>query len=408
MPMRLLLVEDKDSFRRLLVQALAGSVWETTAVAEPAKALELLETEAFDVLVTDLRLPGFSGLELLQKAKRVRPGLRAILMSAYGEPRDIVEAMRCGADDFLPKPFDLDLFLALLDRLRALVGAPPPDPREPWVTRSAAMAELELQLRKVAETSLPVLFLGERGTGKGRAARRLQVLGRPDAPFTTRTASVLTTKVIDLDLLRVLQGGSLYLANLDDLDEGSGEALAKLMVSPMGQAVRWLAGAEELAKIPSALRLAFGALQLRLAPLRERKEDLLPIFRVYLERAAQAGGRTPPDLDKPVERQILEHPWLGNVRELVTSAHATLRLAEGLLVKRLALEQADSRLVLGWPPPGTLDSMLRFLNHRAEAALLQRALDSAGGEPSQAAQTLGLSVRALGLRLREHGMAVKE
>ena len=123
--MRLLLVEDKDSFRRLLVQALADSPWTVEALADPAEALRALAAASHDVMVTDLRLPSMSGLELIRQAKRLQPALRVVLMSAFGEPKDIVEAMRLGADDFLPKPFDLDVFLALLDRLRALVGAPP-------------------------------------------------------------------------------------------------------------------------------------------------------------------------------------------------------------------------------------------------------------------------------------------
>src|SRR5690349_4107179 len=139
--MDLLLVEDKDSFRDLLVKALAGTDWSVDAVADPQEALERLEARAFPVMVTDLRLPGLSG-----RAKRVRPELRAVLMSAFGEPKDIVEAMKLGTDDFLPKPFDLDAFLALLERLRALAGAPPPPGDEPWIASSPAMRALEAQI----------------------------------------------------------------------------------------------------------------------------------------------------------------------------------------------------------------------------------------------------------------------
>ena len=402
--MRLLLVEDKDSFRRLLVQALRDSAWETTAVADPVQAMELLEAEPYDLLVTDLRLPGFSGLELLRRAKRARPGLRAVLMSAYGEPKDIVEAMRAGADDFLPKPFDLDLFLALLDRLRALVGAPPPDPREPWVFRSPALVELEQQLRKAAEADLPVLWTGEAGAGKGRSARRLHLLGRPTGPFATRPAAGFAAGGADPDLLRLLQGGSLYLSGLDEVDPEDGENLARIIAGPPGRGLRWLAGATHPSALPVPLRLVFGALQFHLPPLRERREDLLPLFREHLALAAQAEGRTPPDLDRAVERQILEHPWQGNVRELVSCAFATLRGCDGLRVRRLVLETSGGGLRLAWPPQGPLDSMLRQIGQEAEGALLVRALEAAGGEPARAAQALGLSLRSLGSRLREHGI----
>jgi len=100
--------------------ALADSAWAVRAVPDPQEALRALAEQPFHVLVTDLRLPGMSGLELIRRARLAQPSLRVVLMSAFGEPKDIVEAMRLGADDFLPKPFDLDAFLALLDRLRAL------------------------------------------------------------------------------------------------------------------------------------------------------------------------------------------------------------------------------------------------------------------------------------------------
>jgi DNA-binding NtrC family response regulator len=215
--MRLLLVEDKDSFRRLLVQALAGSAWDVTAVGDPAQALAVLAEAPFEVLVTDLRLPGMSGLELLKAAKRSRPALRAVLMSAFGEPGDIVEAMRWGADDFLPKPFDLDRFAEVLERLRALVEAPPPDPREPWIVQAPAMRELDQALAKAAQTSFPVLFQGEPGSGKRRAARRLHALRHPQAPFLCLSASSLSPAGPDERRMALLQGGSLLVSDLEDL-----------------------------------------------------------------------------------------------------------------------------------------------------------------------------------------------
>ena len=183
LPMDLLLVEDKDSFRRLLIQALEGSAWSVRAVADPQEALRALEAAPSQVLVTDLRLPGMSGLELIRRARQLHPTLRVVLMSAFGEPRDIVEAMRLGAEDFLPKPFDLDVFLALLDRLRALVGAPPPDPAEPWIAHSAPMQALDQALRRAAGTDAAGAVPGRTGGRKGPllpgASTPCGILARP-------------------------------------------------------------------------------------------------------------------------------------------------------------------------------------------------------------------------------------
>ena len=402
-----MLVEDKDTFRRLLVQTLHGSVWETEAFADPREALEKLEAEPFDVLVTDLRLPGFSGLELLRRAKRARPGLRVVVMSAFGEPKDIVEAIRCGADDFLPKPFDLDLFLLLLDKLRALVGAPPPDPTEPWIALSPAMRELDRGLSGAAETTLPVLFHGAPGTGKARASRRLHALSHPRAPYAVLAAASLGPEGPEEGFLRMLEGGSWLLRGLEELPHAFVPGLLSAMEGPLGSRVRWTASTRDPAALPELLRHRFGALQFLLPSLRERKDDLLLLLRMFLERAARAEGALIPVLEKGAERQAVEHPWTANLKELAAAASASLRSAQGGRIKALVLGADSGLLSLPFPAPGTLESMLKETQNGAEALLLRRALEASRGELAPAAEALGLTARALGLRLREHGIPLE-
>lgn len=402
-----MLVEDKDTFRRLLVQTLKGSVWDTEAFAEPRAALERLEAGPFDVLVTDLRLPGFSGLELLRRAKRLQPGLRVVLMSAFGEPKDIVEAMRCGADDFLPKPFDLDLFLALLDKLRALVGAPPPDPAEPWISCSPQMRELDRGLAGAAETTLPALFTGEPGAGKARASRRLHTLARPQGPYLILAASSLDPAGPDENLLQMLEGGSLFLRGLDEVSAAAVPGLLKAMESPLGGRVRWMAGCRDQAALPGILEPRFGALQFGIPRLRDRREDILPALRMFLDRSTRAEGRLAPVLDRGAERQALEHGWPGNFKELGAVAAASLRGVEGGRLRALHLEGNTAWISLPLPGQGSLESMLKELQRSAECQLLEKALEQAGGSLPGAADRLGLTVRALGLRLREHGIRLE-
>lgn len=396
--MRLLLVEDKDTFRRLLVQALAGTAWAVLAVGDPKEALEALERSPFEVLVTDLRLPGISGIELLRRAKRMHPGIRIVLMSAFGEPEDIVEAMRCGADEFLPKPFDLDHFHSTLEHLLALVEAPPPDPREPWVVQSPAMKALDRALSKAADSHASALFLGEKGVGKLRAARRLHSLWNPQGPFLVVSA----TSLPDESHMKLFAHGSLYLMDLEELSAAQVQAVHAAMEK--GETIRWMGGARSQQSVPESLRLRLGVLCFQLPPLRERKEDVLPLFRSFLEAAARQDGRTFPLVERSVERDLLQRGWPGNVREVAWCATQALRTTQGAILASIppSAEALETTLCIPLPEPSTLEAMLSELVKVAEPFLLRRALQAHAQDPSAAAAALGLTTRALAQRLREH------
>jgi DNA-binding NtrC family response regulator len=405
--MDLLLVEDKDSFRKLLEKALEGSAWTLTAVADPGAALRELETRPFRALVTDLRLPGMSGLDLIRQAKRRRPELRVLLMSAFGEPRDIVEAMKLGAEDFLPKPFDLDRFLAMLERLRGLAGAPPPSPSEPWIASSPAMQELDAALRRAAETRLPVLFRGAAGVGKARAARRLHLLRDPHAPFLVLDAEGLGEQGVPADTIRLLEGGSLLVKGIEGLSAIGAMALARSMESASG--IGWMGAVAEGRDLPEPLRHRLDVLDLRVPALSERRADVVPLLRAFLEAGAMAAGRPRPWLERSAEKELLERDFPGNARQLEQLAARVLLLNDGPAVRSLPMDLGGAApLLLPWPDEGPLEAMERTLLKAAEAHLLRRALEAHRGDLIRTAQSLGLSVRALGQRLKEHGIPLAD
>jgi DNA-binding NtrC family response regulator len=411
--MRLILVEDKDSFRKLLIQALKDSPWNLRATADPLEALNWIENGGAEVLVTDLRLPGISGLELIRRAKRVQPGLRVVLMSAFGEPKDIVEAMRLGAEDFLPKPFDMDIFLALMDRIQALVAAPPPNPREPWIALSPAMRVLDASLRAAADSDAPALFIGARGTGKARAARRLHALRQPRGPFLSVAASDLN-QGINANTLGLLQGGSLLVLSLEHLGPKAAAELLKAMDTPLGHGIQWMATCGDESVVPESVRLRLGVLRFELPSLSHRQEDLVPLFRALLEQAASTEGRVAPALDRSAEKQVVAREWPGNAREMAWCAQATLHGAAGLLVRDLAAAPVGSGpgdeggMALPWPEETTLEAMMREAQHHIEAGLLRRALATHGDDPIAAAASLGLTLRAFASRAKEHGISRSE
>ncbi len=402
--MRLLLVEDKDSFRKMLLQALEGSGFDVEGCGDPKDALSALERGAFHVLVTDLRLPSFSGLELIQRAKRLQPNLRVLLMSAFGEPKDIVEAMQAGADDFLPKPFDLDVFLALLGRLRGLAEAPPPHAQEPWIVVSPAMRALDEALRKASERGDSVGFFGPRGSGKGRAARRLHTLRHPKGPYRALSAPTLDGQgVTDLDRL---VGGSVYLQSMDLARHEVAEVLMQQMEAH--PEISWMVGAATPLAPRHQERMA--VLAFHLLGLKDRREDILPLFRLSLERACGREGHLTPTLDRRAERELLEHPWPGNLRELEALALRTAQHPRGLVLRGfpdLGLGESEP-MFLPWPESGSLEAMQKAVARAAEPRLFRRALERAGGDLAKAAESLGLTARILGQRLKEHGIPLDE
>lgn len=403
--MRLLLVEDKESFRRLLVKALEGSAWEVTALGDPLEAKRALDAAPFDVLVTDLRLPSLSGLDLLKAAKRAQPALRAVVMSAFGETKDVVEAIRWGADDFLAKPFDLDAFSAVLERLRALGEAPPPDPREPWIAHSPAVLALDRALARAAESAVPVLFHGEPGAGKSRAARRLHTLRHPQAPFLALPAASLVPASLDLALLH---GGSVFLAGLEQL--GDARPLAAAMDSEAGSRVRWMGACSDPDALAEAVRLRLGVLTLRVPPLRERREDILPLFRAFLEMQARREGRAVPFVEPKVERELLARQWPGNLRQMTWSVAQALGASPGSVLADLPPDSARraASLVLPDPGPGTLEAMLQAVGRSAEGVLLRRALEGRREDPAGVARDLGLSPRAFARALKDHAIPLED
>jgi DNA-binding NtrC family response regulator len=272
------------------------------------------------------------------------------------------------------------------------------------------MQALDVALSRAADSELPVLFRGERGAGKGRAARRLHLLRHPAAPYLALAAATLGPEGPEQATLQLLQGGSLYLAGLEHLQPEAVQPLAQAMDGALGQGLHWMAGAPDGIPLPQALAQRLGALELRVPPLRERREDLLPLISHFLEWAAVREGRPTPWLEHGAERALFEHGWPGNVRELEVLAGRTLLFAEGHAIRHfpdLHLGEAVP-MCLPWPPVGSLDAMLKALGREAEGQLLSRALREARGDLLLAAEGLGLTPRVMAQRLRDHGIPLED
>jgi DNA-binding NtrC family response regulator len=421
MPARVLVVEDRESLRRLIAHALEGQGHNVTAVADGEAAIAALEGQSFDLLLSDLKLPGCSGLEVLAAARRLRPGLPVVVMTAYGTVGAAVEAMKLGAADFLEKPVDL----GELERLvGALGGEPPGDAvfRTPGGTtivgRHPRMRAALRLLERVAPTDSTVLLTGPSGTGKELFARAAHELSpRSGGPFVAVNCAAIPRELLENELFghekgaftgahrrqpgrfELAQGGTLLLDEIGDLDLAvqskvlrvleertfervGGGATQRADVRLVAATNRDLAAQVEEGLFRRDLYYRLEVFPIELPALAERASDVPLLAAHLLGRIAGRLGRPVPRLQPTAEDLLAAQPWPGNVRQLANLLERGLVVLEGAV-----WSAADVGSILG----GMVDD---------PASAVRDALERAGGDKKRAATLLGVSLRTLQRRVR--------
>jgi two-component system response regulator HydG len=369
---RVLVVDDKIEMAETLADGLFDRGYDAAACASSRRALARLRAEPFDALVTDLRMPGDDGLELLRAARRLDPHRPVIVMTAYGAVETAVESIRQGAYHYLTKPFKLDELVVYLGRaldearVRHEASALRSALRDQFARKhllgqGPAMRRVFALLDRLAGTNAPVLLLGETGTGKGLAARTLHAEGdRAAGPFVTVSCAALPEALLESELFGHVKGaftgasashaglfveahkGTLFLDEIGELGLGLQakllDALERRVVRPVGATkerpvdVRVIAATHrdlrELARrgaFRDDLLYRLDVLAVELPPLRERAEDLPLLVNHFIGqmRERHPGSRLRSIAPAALER-MLAYPWPGNVREL---AHVVERLA---------------------------------------------------------------------------------
>ncbi len=354
---RLLVVDDKPSFLALF-EKLVGTRMEVRTAPTGNKALGLLALEEFDVVVSDIRMPGIDGLDLLREIRRCAPHVEVILVTAYGTIPQAVAAMQAGAFSYLTKPFDPDEALALIESaadrkaerarlrrapaLRASLG-------EAEARSDAMLRTLELAERAASSTS-PVLLLGEVGSGKRWLARYIH------ATSSRRALDFTLVEARGTDLLAVPDAGTALVADLDLLGAEHQRRLLQAMDSRRN--VRWIAGAHEPldaaaedGRLSQELLSRFQAFPIALPPLRERQEDIPLLTSKFLQQAARGRSLT---FTSEALAALVAYDWPGNVRELDKTVGGLVREARS---SRIGVDALPSHIT-------------RSPNFRADAARL--------------------------------------
>jgi two-component system response regulator AtoC len=442
-----LVVEDEEKLRRVIELQLKTAGCEVEQAGSAEEALKLVDRA--DLILTDLRLPGLSGLELLTTLRRQDSHTPVIVMTAFGSIENAVEAMKAGAVDFLPKPFSLDHLMTVVGKaleLRTLRD----ENRElraelsqryefdNIVGGSDAMREIFASISRVAPTRATVLLCGESGVGKDMIARAIHHHSpRADRPFVKINCTALPENLMESELFGYEKGaftgantskpGKFEQADtgtvfLDEIGDVPGSIQVKLLrilqereFERLGSNktrhidVRVLAAtnvdlraALEQGTFREDLYYRLNVLPLNIPPLRDRKEDIPFLARHFVKKLRKDLGSPVESISDAAIQRLLEYHWPGNVRELENVIERSMVLASNPV-----LEVADIKLDTG--PQARVASVDNFLPEgmtldQFEQSIIREALHRANGNKSQAARLLGLTRNALRYRLSQMGI----
>jgi DNA-binding NtrC family response regulator len=452
-PTRLLLVDDDEAACRLLSEVLEREAYRVVSALSADEAISKLDQEGpFDAVLTDLRMPRKSGLDLLRVVRGRDPEALVLVLTAFGDAAAAGEAIRAGAYDFISKPYDISTLRETLGRalgrrrLARRRSEPAPaasDTEEPegpaLVGHSPAIIDVMKTLARVAASQATVLILGETGTGKELVARTIHRYSeRASRRFVTVNCSALAEGLLESELFGHVKGaftgaaasrpglfreadnGTLFLDEIGDISPGLQARLLRVLqeheIVPVGSEmpvrvdVRVLAATHrdlpELVrhgKFREDLYYRLDVVTLSLPPLRERRQDIPLLIDHFLRTLSSRHGRGPVAIDPEAQRRLLGYDWPGNIRELQNVLERAVLLAEQGVIgpEHLATSVRSSPAAL--PESQGQDSVLRPLEE-IERDHVIRVLASTGGNREESSRILGISRRTLTRMIQRWGL----
>ncbi|WP_242360649.1 sigma-54 dependent transcriptional regulator [Anaeromyxobacter sp. SG17] len=453
-PVRILVADDKENMRKLLAKILADG-FEVETAQDGASALALVATRAYDVVMTDIRMPGADGFELLAAVKARAPTTEVVMMTGYATVADAVRAMKQGAFDYLEKPFDPDAALAvvaraaehkrLVDAARRTAAPGDEDAFHNLIGRSARMREVYALLEKAAQVDATVLVLGETGTGKELAARAVHYhSARRERRFVAVNCGALPGELVESELFghargaftgaaaakrglfEEAEGGTLFLDEVGELPLPAqvklNRALQEKEIRRVGEStpvkvdVRIIAATHRdlrdevrAGRFREDLFYRLNVIAVTLPPLRERAEDTPLLAAHFLEKHARALRRNITAIEPEALVRLASHEWPGNVRELENTIERAVAVAGGdrITLADLTPEIASTPAVA--TPAGALAALpyrdaVAGARERVTREYLVALLREFEGNVTRAAERAGLERESLHRLLRKHGL----
>ena len=451
---KILLVEDKDSLRQMLSTALKKAGYTVDEAPDGNIAVEKLRKQPYHLVLTDLRLPTYSGLEILKTQKEIDPTIPVLIMTAYGTIEEAVQAMKEGAFDFVPKPVDISHLFLLVERaleqrrlmlentlLKEEVQRNYGIPK--IIGESTVMQNVSREIQRVAPTDATVLLTGESGTGKEVFSRAIHQLSpRRDKPFVTVNCAAIPATLIENELFGHEKGsytgaftrkiGKFELADqgtmfLDEIGELHLSVQAKVLRVIEEQCFERIGGLETIrvnTRVVAAtnrnlqdqvgkkefredLFFRLSVFPIHIPPLRDRISDVRPLAQFFVDKFSRELHRQGLQFSPEAARALEEYSWPGNVRELQNTIERSVILSDGKAIKRedlnFAFEQRKKTddFVHFLDLSGSLSDVASRASRAAEKVKIKQALELSNWNKTAAAEMLAVSYKTLLNKVKE-------
>jgi DNA-binding NtrC family response regulator len=457
----LLLVEDKNELRAMLRKALERNGYAVEEAPDGSAAIQKIRARRYQLVLTDLKMPGASGLDVLRETKQADSTIPVILLTAFGSVEEAVSAMKEGAFDFLQKPVDLDHLKVLVQRaarqqellrenilLREEFASRYGFPR--IVGEHVSIREISQQLQRVAQTDATVLLLGESGTGKELFAHAVHHLSpRREQPFVALNCAAIPEGLVENELFGHERGaftgagarkagkmdlahrGTLFLDEIGELPLAIQAKLLRVLEERRFERVGGTQSIEVDVRIVVAtnrnlqqaaaekmfredLFFRISAVPLTIPPLRERGNDVLLLAEHFLSKYGREFGKSGVHLSEEAKQRVLEYRWPGNVRELQNAVERAVILSDSPEISAETLQLHAQRpepqaVPAGMLPAdfswdGTLEEVIARAVQATEHVLLENTLRECRWNKTRAAEKLGVSAKTLAAKLKSSGL----
>jgi DNA-binding NtrC family response regulator len=448
----ILVIDDKDSMREMLTASLTSEGYDVDAAGSGDLGIAKSKEKHFDVVLTDLKMPDISGMEVLSQVKEHDPDTAVIVMTAYGTIETAVEAMKRGAFDFLQKPFDIDHLQMLVERalenqrllaenlllreelaqslgFAEIIGA------------SENMLEVSRLVQKVSPSDTAVLLTGESGTGKELFARAIHSLSqRKSKPYITINCAAIPGELLENELFgsekgaftsshsrkmgkfEIADGGTVFLDEIGDLEFSLQAKLLRVLQEhsferlggnkPIEVDVRVIAATNQnlqeaigKQKFREDLFYRLSVFPIHIPPLRDRRDDIVPLANYFVEKYSRRMKKGEKSLSREAIAILERYHWPGNVRELENTIERSIILTEGKKIKpeHLAIRLPSTEEIRLREGAG-LREVGQYAQAQAERAMIVRVLGQTNGNKRKTAEILKIDYTTLFEKIKKYGI----